>query len=232
VSEKVASGQARRGLRWRLTGWVTRRSRAARYRRFLDVMTPTAEMTLLDVGVTASPWRDGNFLEARYPWPNRIVAVSNNPMPSFADHFPQIRFVEADGRALPFPDGSFDIGFSNAVVEHVGSREQQAQFVSELLRVSRRVFISTPNRRHPIDPHTLLPFAHWLPRPRWEWVLRRTNNAQWIGVGRLNPLSEREFLAMFPAASRPRLLRQRLLGLTSVLVVVADGSGQPSSAAR
>lgn len=186
-------------------------------------MAPTAQTSLLDIGVTSSPWRDGNFLEARYPWPERIVGVSPRPMPSFAEHFPEVRLVEADGRALPFADRSFDIGFSNAVLEHVGSREQQTRFVAEMLRVCGRVFLSTPNRRHPIDPHTLLPFAHWLPRQRWEQVLRRTGNAQWAGEDRLNPLAAAELLGMFPAASHPRLVRQRLFGLTSVLIVVADG---------
>lgn len=194
-------------------------------------MTPTAESTLLDVGVTASPWRDGNFLEARYPWPGQIMAVSNKQMPTFSEHFPEIRLVQADGRALPFADGSFDIGFSNAVVEHVGTREQQARFVAELLRVCGRVFISTPNRGHPIDPHTLLPFAHWLPRRRWDAVLRRTGNPQWVGEDRLNPLYASQFLQMFPPASRPRLVRQRLFGLTSVLVVVADGTGAAAQVA-
>ena len=108
-------------------------------------------------------------------------------------------------------------------------------FVSEMLRVCRRVFLSTPNRNFPIDPHTLLPFAHWLPRPRWEAILRRAGNPQWVGEDRLNPIASAELLRMFPAASRPRLVRQRLFGLTSVLTVIADGTApgdQDSSAAR
>jgi hypothetical protein len=74
------------------------------------------------------------------------------------------------------------------VVEHVGSRDQQAAFVGELLTTCRRVFIATPNARFPIDPHTLLPFIHRLiPRLR-------------------------------------RLVRQRLFGLTTVLIVVGSAS--------
>jgi len=49
-----------------------------------------------------------------------------------------VRAVRADGRELPFEDGAFDIGFSNAVVEHVaGGREGQRRFVGELCRVAR-----------------------------------------------------------------------------------------------
>ena len=53
--------------------------------------------------------------------------------------------------------------FSNAVIEHVGGRERQRQLVSEAIRVGRRVFITTPNRRFPVEVHTRLPLVHWLP---------------------------------------------------------------------
>ena len=72
--------------------------------------------------------------------------------------------VQADGRDLPFADGAFDLGFSNAVVEHVGGREEQRRFVHELCRVAKRVFVTTPNRFFPLEVHSLVPFAHWLPR--------------------------------------------------------------------
>ena len=63
----------------------------------------------------------------------------------------------------PFDDGSFDVVFSNAVIEHVGDRERQGQLVREALRVGRRVFLTTPNRWFPVEVHTRLPFVHWLP---------------------------------------------------------------------
>jgi SAM-dependent methyltransferase len=62
--------------------------------------------------------------------------------------------VQGDACALPFADGEFDIVFSNAVIEHVGDRERQRQLVSEALRVGRRIFITTPNCRFPIEVHT------------------------------------------------------------------------------
>jgi hypothetical protein len=101
-------------------------------------------------------------LEANYPWPQRITAVALKPMLAFQRQFPEADCVVAGGRALPFEGGVFDIGFSNGVVEHVGSRDRQAAFVGELLRTCHRVFIATPNARFPIDPHTLLPLIHWL----------------------------------------------------------------------
>jgi SAM-dependent methyltransferase len=184
-------------------------------------MHPAEGERILDVGVTDTAWRSGNFLEATYPWPRRITAVALKPMPAFQHQFPEVDFVVADGRALPFEDGVFDVGFSNAVVEHVGSRDQQAAFVRELLRTCRRVFVATPNARFPIDPHTLLPFIHWLgPSLRYP-LLRLFRQGRWAREEMLNPLSAEALLSLFPEDAKVRLVRQRLVGLTTVLIAVA-----------
>jgi SAM-dependent methyltransferase len=185
-------------------------------------MRPAPGDAVLDVGVTDTDWRSSNFLEAMYPWPGRITAVGLQPMPTFQALYPEVRFVVADGRDLPFPDGAFEIGFSNAVIEHVGSREDQARLVAELLRTCRRVFIATPNAGFPVDPHTLLPFVHWLPRRPRDAVLRLTGNARWATEAALNPLTERAFRALFPASAKVRFVRQRILGFTTVLIAIVD----------
>lgn len=189
----------------------------------MRLMKPLSSDSVLDVGVNDSTWRSSNFLEARYPWPSSITAVAPQPVPAFAAAFPDVRVVEADGRRLPFPDGVFGIGFSNAVVEHVGGRDDQRRFVAEMVRTCRRTFISTPNRGFPVDPHTLIPFAHWLPRRLWYATLRVTRNGRWANEQVLNPLNGRELLGLFPAGVHVRIERQRVLGLTSVLIAVAEG---------
>ena len=104
--------------------------------------------------------------------------------------------MRADGRELPFADGEFDLGFSNAVVEHVaGGRDGQRRFVHELCRVSRRVFVTTPNRLFPLEVHTLLPFVHWLPP-------RRARAAACPFDDVLDPLAPKEFAALFPYSVR------------------------------
>ena len=170
------------------------RSRRRKMKHFFDFIQPTEETTVVDVGVADAPFGEGegqalthNFFEALYPWPERITAVGNVPLDNFARAFPQIPRVVADGRELPFADGEFDVAFSNAVVEHVGSRDDQQRFVLELCRVARRVFLTTPNRLFPLDPHTLLPVVHWLPDGRRPRMLD--------GV---RPLTARELRSLFP----------------------------------
>jgi hypothetical protein len=214
-------GELPSSRRWRLTAGLTRRSRMSRFQLFMSEMRPSAGSRLLDVGVTDTAWRSGNFIEANYPWPSQITAVSIDPLPTFQRHHPHVTVVIADGKNLPFPDLSFEVGFSNAVIEHVGSRDEQRKLVSEMLRTCRRVFIATPNARFPIDPHTLLPFAHWLPTPVWHRVLRVAGQESWADLDRLNPLDARELRALFPPSIPVRIVRQRLLGLTSVIIAIA-----------
>lgn len=70
-------------------------------------------------------------------------------------------FVLCDGRALPFKAGAADMVFSNAVVEHVGGKEDQIRFVAEHARVGRIWVTTTPNRWFPVESHTLAMFRHW-----------------------------------------------------------------------
>src|SRR4051794_29529089 len=148
----------------RVASQVSLRSRARKLQLFLDLLQPGPESSVVDVGVTDAPFGGGstnNFFEAMYPWPERITAVGPTELDAFAAAFPHVRAVRADGRELPFTDGEFDFGFSNAVVEHVaGGREGQQRFVHELCRVSRRGVVTTPQPRVPPAGDTPAPLLH------------------------------------------------------------------------
>jgi hypothetical protein len=178
----------------RVASRVSMRSRERKLQQFLDLLEPGPETTVVDVGVTNAPFGAGstdNFFEARYPWPGQITAVGHTELDRFAAAFPEVRAVRADGRDLPFADGEFDVAFSNAVVEHVaGGRDGQRAFVHELCRVAHRVFVTTPNRRFPLEVHTLLPFVHWLPSGARDRLLPYGDV--------LDPLSAKELATLFP----------------------------------
>jgi SAM-dependent methyltransferase len=72
-------------------------------------------------------------------------------------------FVRADATAgLPFDDDEFDLVYCSSVIEHVDAAERKA-FAAELRRVGRGWLVQTPAYSFPIEPHALLPGAHWLP---------------------------------------------------------------------
>ncbi len=76
----------------------------------------------------------------------------------------------ADGCALPFADHTFDLAFSNSVIEHIPTWEGQVRYSKELRRVGRRYFLQTPNYWFPIDPHYLFPGFQFLPGPVQRWL--------------------------------------------------------------
>ncbi len=185
-------------------------NRRRKLRLFLETVRPTSETTVVDVGVADSGFGDEpghaythNFFEALYPWREQITAVGDVPLERFGETFPEVRRVVADGRELPFRDGEFDVAFSNAVVEHVGDRDQQRRFVHELCRVAGRVFVTTPNRLFPVEVHTLVPFAHWLPKPAADRAFAALRRDAWHGVELLTP---KQLLALFPAEVEARLV--------------------------
>jgi SAM-dependent methyltransferase len=72
-------------------------------------------------------------------------------------------FVRADAaERLPFANDEFDLVYCSSVIEHVAPERREA-FAAELRRVGRGWFVQTPAFSFPIEPHALLPFAHWLP---------------------------------------------------------------------
>jgi SAM-dependent methyltransferase len=72
-------------------------------------------------------------------------------------------FVRADAAAgLPFAEDEFDVVYCSSVIEHVDP-ERRAAFAQEIRRVGRGWFVQTPAFSFPIEPHSLLPAAHWLP---------------------------------------------------------------------
>jgi SAM-dependent methyltransferase len=198
------------GLAARASLWNRRRKLAL----FMQTMRPGPETRVVDVGVGDTPFgtepgvaATHNFFEALYPWPEQVTAVSDVPLPNFAQAFPSIETVVANGLDLPFADDEFDVAFSNAVIEHVGSREEQRQFVAELCRVAPRVFVSTPNRWFPVETHTLVPFVHWLPRRHADSAMHALRRENWDQV---ELLSKAELLALFPPGANAQVVESRL----------------------
>ncbi len=97
------------------------------------------------------------------------------------------------------------------MIEHVGPRERQALFVSEAIRVARRVFVTTPNRWFPIEVHTRLPVVHWLP----DAVAHRAYDLAGKGYGKDNLLlGPADLRALFPTPVRIVNLGMTLVAMT------------------
>lgn len=199
-----------------------RRFRTRRMRNFFARFQVTSETQILDVGGTPGNWE---LLDVR-----PRVTLLNMPRAT-EPGFENFASVFADACRLPFRDQSFEIVFSNSVIEHVGEVERQREFASEIRRVGRRYWVQTPNRWFPVEQHLLTPFLHWLPRRAqaawakrwtvWDLIERRTPADREFYIGhyldQVRLLSSSQLSALFPGAE---ILRERRFGWTKSLIAV------------
>jgi hypothetical protein len=167
------------------------------YDRFLIETEIGIGETILDVGVAADEtYESSNYLEQWYPHKCAITAVGIDDA-AFLEKLYGVRFVQASGLRLPFRDRAFDVVHSSAVLEHVGSLQNQIAFVEECCRVARKwAFLTTPNRWFPIEFHTVLPFVHGLPKMTFRALMRAVGYSFFAEERNLNLLSKQELRAI------------------------------------
>lgn len=134
-------------------------------------------------------------------------------------------WVAGSGTALPFADDSFDIVFSNSVIEHVGDENAIAAFAAEVRRVGRGYYVQTPNRNFPVEPHYLSLGLHYLPRSwqkkllrfcsLWGWLTKPSRAEVEAHVDGIHLLNYAEMRDLFPDAE---LHHERLLGCSKSLI--------------
>ncbi len=204
-----------------------RRFRRRRMRLFCRTLGIDEQTRVLDVGGTALNWL---LAERRPP-----VTLANLPM-GIQPAGEGFTTVAASGCQLPFRDRSFDVVFSNSVIEHIGGEDERRRFAAEIRRVGRRYWVQTPNRRFPIEPHLWTPFLHFLPRAIqravarwgtvWELLERPSADRREFYVEHylrdIRLLDAKELQRLFPEAV---ILRERFLGMTKSLVAVGAVSG-------
>ena len=165
-----------------------------------------------------------------------IADIHREHVEEGARRYGYVPVLVADGAPLPFADGHFDIVFCSSVIEHVTlpkdrvwkeysgrrfraeSAARQRQFAAEIRRVGRQYFVQTPYRHFPIESHSWLPFAAWLPRWLLLPVLRLAKFA-WVTdpVPDWHLLDRGELRELFAEA---KILEEKFLGLTKSLMAV------------
>lgn len=121
------------------------------------------------------------------------------------------------GQDLPFSDGQFDWVFCGGLLEHAGTNEHQLSLLRELARVAKKgLFVTTENRRHPIEFNTGLPLLHWLPDTLWRAQLRLLGKGEWASEWLLNPLGSdtlQQMAAQLPNCSSRDIGHVRMGGI-------------------
>lgn len=200
---------------------LQRHFRARRMALLARTIGITKDTRVLDVGGTVDIWRLAPVMP-------RLVLLNQERARYEIGAAETV--VMGDGTDLPFADQSFDLVFSNSVIEHVGSRAEQARFAAEVARVGRQYWVQTPNRYFPVEHHLWTPFIHWLPRSWQAAVLKRFSVWKMLTnydaaqrdfyvnhyLGSIRLLCASDLRALFPDAV---VARERFLGWTKSLVV-------------
>lgn len=172
---------------------LQQKSRLRKFDSFFCLLKPVSSHKVLDIG-----GGDGNYFEALYPWPENIIVLDINVrgLQKLSNGIPTV----GNALALPFADNTFDIVFSNAVIEHVGDLNCQKLFANELRRVARAHFVTTPWKGFPLELHYKLPLYQFVPkqlqrRLSKQFAIGWYKRGQWSDI---NLLWHYQFRELFP----------------------------------
>lgn len=157
---------------------------------------------ILDIGGTPEFWKDAGLDDADVEITLLNLALVESDLPNVVS-------IAGDATDLStFSDKSFDIAFSNSVIEHLFSFHNQQKMAKEAMRVSSFHFIQTPNFWFPIEPHWVFPCFQYLPKPFRIFLTRYFNlghlksAGSWIAarqqVEEIQLLSRSEMVKLFP----------------------------------
>ena len=213
---------------------VMNQFRKRRLSALVEAFPDLSTYRVLDVGGRPDIWK---LLKQHYGIVPRELVLLNvgEDVESFEEdpndpNAIQYTAVVGDGRKLPFADDSFDLTFSNSVIEHVGGGMNAVRFAQECDRVGKRMFIQTPNHWFPMEPHFVTLFVHWLPRSLYRKVAFLSLNYalfSWRSASlkrifyeefdSIRLLKKKDLQRLFPGK---RIGKEQVLGMTKSFIVL------------
>lgn len=194
--------------------------REKRFQFFLDMLeqvrsNPSQAIRILDIGGTQLFWEKMNFLDGRNI---HITLLNLTKYDTKNENFTSIVGDACD--LSQFRDGEFDIVFSNSVIEHLYTIENQKKMADEARRVGKYYYIQTPNYYFPIEPHWLFPFFQFLPKKTRIYLTShfplgsfpkasKEQATKWVNEVRL--LTGKEMRQLFPDG---KVYNENFLGMT------------------
>lgn len=217
------------------------RIRTRRFRLFLDLIAKMPRpLKIIDVGGTELFWEQMDFIREMGSAPQEETDRQKDPTGEENVEITLLNLEPAkttrpgfvsligDARDLSrFGKQSFDVAFSNSVIEHVGSFDDQKRMAAGMQHIAKTIFLQTPNRYFPLEPHFLFPLFQFLPLKYQVWLLmhfslgwypRFKDKQTARDIARsIRLLSRRELQALFPKA---KIYKEKLAGFTKSFVVV------------
>jgi SAM-dependent methyltransferase len=168
VRSVAPEGSVRLKVFYKVLPSISTHFRRRRMSRLVQLVKIRPGMQVLDLGGTPAIWEN-----VAIPLEITLLNLSGRFSPGMSEvlqspHLKHHTFHLVAGDACNAPqlgDHSFDLVFSNSVIEHVGPPEKQAQFAREVLRIGKSYWVQTPSKWFPIEVHSGMPF-YWF-YPNW-----------------------------------------------------------------
>ena len=191
------------------------------FKSMFERIQSESTVQILDIGGTEIYWERMGFPKNE----NVHITLLNLELESVKNK--KFTSVKGDACNMPeFNDNQFDIVFSNSVIEHLFSLENQQKMADEVKRVGKAYHIQTPNRYFPLEPHWLFPFFQFLPFKLKVAMTKRfnlghykkaiTNDAATQRVKEVKLLTEKQMKKLFPEG---KVYREKFFGLTKSITM-------------
>ena len=190
--------------------------RRRRFKLFKKLLSQLKRpIRILDISGTQYFWEAVDFIDE-----DGVEITLFNIEPQIIS-YSNFKFVQGDATDLNlFKDKSFDIVFSNSVIEHLSSFENQKKMAIEVQRIGIRYWVQTLSLYFPIEQHFLFPFYHWLPVRIRVWLLQNFDlgwykkekdyKTAYELVKSIRLLNLRELKSLFPQA---KIYKERIFGI-------------------
>lgn len=159
---------------------------------------------IIDLGGTEKYWIARGFHE------RDDVEITLVNLSAHKTSYPHFKSVAGDATNLiQYKDGEFDIAFSNSVIEHLYTYENQVKMAKEVVRVGKFHFLQTPNKYFFVEPHYLLPYFQFIPRGLGFSILTKTKlsrKQKWTAefanqyLDEIRLISHSEMKVLFPSS--------------------------------
>lgn len=198
-----------------------REKRFVFFRGLYDSIKSESELKILDIGGTEVYWERMNFPG------DENVSITLLNLEEVEIQNPKFNCVKGNACDLSeFADDEFDIVFSNSVIEHLYTFENQMKMADEVKRVGKNYFIQTPNRYFPIEPHWIFPLFQFFPFHLKVFLTQNFDIGNYKKTGSRNLaeqrcrevqlLSEKQMKLLFPDG---KVYREKFFGLTKSITM-------------
>lgn len=185
------------------------------------------ELSVLDLGGSLHFWDEVGGIIKPKSLTILNLAGDTQSVDENASDVERSRIISYDGKTIPFEANSFDLVLCNSVFEHVPVAERPG-LAAEIRRVGRAYVVQTPAYAFPIEPHLVMPIAHWLPRPVGRFLSQYTPlaifNSKQYAIDMFDEvylLNRREVEQLFPESS---IVSERFAGVVKSYTAIMQQS--------